>query len=204
MNRIEVAKLLGPLRRGAAVIIGPGLAGYSIAAHGDEPMTIYNMDMAYVTATALGTALGRPSLKVVAVEGDGSMLMGQVALTSVARYRPANLVILVFDNGAYLTTGSGRATTATATGTDIERIGKAAGIENTATVRDIGETRIALERAFREPGPWLIVAKVDTSDRQHSKDFVPLPVDCYESGQRFRRACLGLPAAGESGARSPR
>lgn len=192
MNRLEVLKIFGPLRKGAAVVVGPGLAGYSVASTGDEPMTLYNMEMSYVTATALGVALGKPSLKVVAVEGDGSMLMGQVALTSVARYRPANLVILVFDNGAYLTTGSGRSTTATTTGTDIEAIGRGAGIARTATVRELGEAQAALKRAFREPGPWLIVAKVDTKDREFSKDFVPLPVDCYKSGQRFRRACLGL------------
>jgi sulfopyruvate decarboxylase subunit beta len=194
MNRIEVAEALGPLRRGAATILGPGLAAYSIAAQGDEPWIIYQMDMSYVTATATGIALGWPALKVLAIEGDGSLLMGQVALTTVARYQPPNLIILVFDNGAYLTTGSGRATTATTTGTDIEQLGRAVGIRRTATVSELGETRAALERAFAEPGPWLIVAKVDRTDRERSADFEPVPTDCFESGQRFRQAALSLGA----------
>jgi Thiamine pyrophosphate enzyme, C-terminal TPP binding domain len=194
MTRTEVAMILGRLRKGRALIVGPGLGGRLIAAQGDEPLTVYNMEMAYVTSTALGVALGWPAVKVVAVEGDGSMLMGQAALTSVARYQPPNLIILVFDNGCYLTTGSGTATTATTTGADIEKIGAGAGFKRTATVSAIAETRSALERAFAEPGPWLIVAKIDASDREHAADFVPLPTDCYESGQRFRRAALACGA----------
>jgi pyruvate/2-oxoacid:ferredoxin oxidoreductase beta subunit len=112
MNRIEVAEILAPLRKASPTIVAPGLVAYPLAAQGDEPMTIYNMDMSYATATAVGVALGWPDVKVLAVEGDGSALMGQVALTTVARYQPENLVILVFDNGAYLTTGSGRVPTA--------------------------------------------------------------------------------------------
>jgi sulfopyruvate decarboxylase subunit beta len=203
MNRIEVAEVLGPLRKGLPTILAPGLVSYPIAAQGDEPMIIYNMDMSYATATAMGVALGWPDVKVLAVEGDGSALMGQVALTTVARYRPENLIILVFDNGAYLTTGSGRVPTATSTSADIEQIGRGAGIEKTATVSELDETRRALEQAFSEPGPWLIVAKVDRSDREQAKNYLPLPTDCYESGQRFRQAALaqGAPHAPGASAR---
>lgn len=194
MTRTEVAKILGPLRKGGALIVGPGLGGRLIAAQGDEPLTVYNMEMAYVTPTALGVALGWPDVKVVAVEGDGSMLMGQAALTTVGRYQPPNLIILVFDNGCYLTTGSGTATTPTATSADIEKIGAGAGFKRTATVSTIEQAQAALDRAFAEAGPWLIVAKIDASDREHASDFVPLPTDCYESGQRFRRAALACGA----------
>jgi thiamine pyrophosphate-dependent acetolactate synthase large subunit-like protein len=122
-------------------------------------------------------------------------MMGQNALATVARYKPANLVILVFDNGHCLTTGC-TGTTATSTGTDIELIAKGAGIAHTATVREVGETWQILGHAFREAGPWLIVAEIDTSDRERFKDFKPLPTDCYESGQRFRAALkLGAPNA---------
>lgn len=200
MTRAEVAKIIADLRSGGALIVGPGLGGRIIAAAGDDPLTVYNMDMAYVTATALGVALGWPSVKVVSVEGDGSCLMGQAALTSVARYRPANLIIVVFDNGLYLTTGSGTATTATSIGADIEQIGKGAGFQYTGTAREVGEARALLEAAFSTTGPWLIVMKIDTSDREQAHSFDPLPVDCFESGQRFRTTALarGAPNAVES------
>ena len=98
------------------MIISPGLANYPIAEAKDEPLTIYNMDMPYTTPMALGMALGWPERKVISIEGDGSLLAGPGVLSTVARYQPKNLVVFVFDNGAYLTTGSGKAPSATAFG----------------------------------------------------------------------------------------
>jgi len=194
MNRFEVLDALAPLRGNAAVVMGPGFGSFALAERCDHPMTIYNGDMAYVTAMAVGVALGWPAVKVIAVEGDGSMLMGQCSLTTVARYKPANMIILVFDNGQYVTTGSGTAKSATATGTNIELIAKGAGIAKTKTVTEVSEMGVALALAFKEPGPWLIVAKIDISDRDRMADFKALPVDSFEAGQRFRQAALAMGA----------
>jgi sulfopyruvate decarboxylase subunit beta len=150
--------------------------------------------MASVTGTAVGVALGWPAVKVIAMEGDGSMLMGQCSLTTVARYKPENMIILVFDNGRYITTGSGAAMSATTTGANIELIGRAAGIVKSKTVTEIGEVKATLDLAFKEPGPWLIVAKIDASDRDTMTNLKPLPVDSYEAGQRFRQAALAMGA----------
>ena len=109
MNRTDVLRYIASLRNGAAMIISPGLANYPIAEAKDEPLTIYNMDMPYTTPMALGIALGWPERKVISIEGDGSLLAGPGVLSTVARYQPKNLLMFVFDNGAYLTTGSGKA-----------------------------------------------------------------------------------------------
>jgi hypothetical protein len=190
MDRIAVLDALGKLRAGAPMVIGPGAANAPLAATADDPLTIYGMDMSYATPIALGIALGWPDRPVVAVAGDGDILCGPGVLTTIARYRPPRLIALVLDNGAYLTTGTGRAPTATATGTDVELLGRAAGLERTCTVRDIDPMRAALERAFAEPGPWLIVAKIDQTDRARIGEWPPLPVDVFESCLRFRRAAL--------------
>ena len=170
MNRIEVLRYIASLRNGAPMIISPGLANYTIAEAKDEPLTIYNMDMPYATPMALGMALGWPERKVISIEGDGSLLAGPGVLSTVARYQPKNLFMVVFDNGAYLTTGSGKAPTATAFGTDIEQLGRAAGLKHTHTVHDLDAAQNAVNAAFNEPGPWLIVAKVDKQDRPAEAD----------------------------------
>jgi thiamine pyrophosphate-dependent acetolactate synthase large subunit-like protein len=175
------------------------LANYTVAAQKDEPLTIYNMDMPYATPMALGMALGWPERKVMAIEGDGSLLAGPGVLTTVARYQPKNLLIFVFDNGAYLTTGSGKAPTATAFGTDIEQLGRAAGMKKTVTVRDIGPAKDAIQKAISEPGPWLIVAKVDKQDRP-ARGPQSLPMYVYEAGITFQRAAL-KEKAGKDGKR---
>ena len=189
MNRIEFLTALCDFRDGAAMIIGPGLANYPIAAKADHPMTIYNMDMPYATSMALGVALGWPGKKVVSIEGDGSLLAGTGVLTSIARYQPRNLIVVVLDNESYLTTGSGRSPTATASGTDIEQLARGAGMTQTSTVMEMAAAREVIRQAFHEPGPWLVVAKVDKTD-QHEINRSQLPVDVFESAMRFRRAAL--------------
>lgn len=170
------------------MIVSPGLANYTLAARGDDPLTLYNMDMPYATPMALGVALGWPEKKVISIEGDGALLAGPGVLTTVARYKPENLIVVVFDNAVYLTTGSGKAPTATAFGTDIEQMGRAAGMKKTRTVDTIDGAKDALRTAFEAAGPWLIVAKVDKQD--HTDRRVSLPVYVYEAGLRFHRAAM--------------
>jgi Thiamine pyrophosphate enzyme, C-terminal TPP binding domain len=190
MNRTDVLRRIASLRDGDPMIISPGLANYPIAEAKDEPLTIYNMDMPYTTPMALGAALGWPGRRVIAIEGDGSLLAGSGVLTTVARYQPKNLLIFVFDNGAYLTTGSGKAPTATAFGADIEKLGRAAGLKNTCTVHDINAAKDAINDAFVKPGPWLVVAKVDKQDRPAERGAHSLPMYVYEAGLIFHRAAL--------------
>lgn len=195
MNRTEVLQHIAALRSGDPMIISPGLANYTIAAAKDEPLTIYNMDMPYATPMALGMALGWPERRVISIEGDGSLLAGPGVLSTVARYQPKNLLIFVFDNGAYLTTGSGKSPTTTVFGTDIEQFGRAAGMKNTRTVQDLEVAKSAINVAFNEPGPWLIVAKVDKQDRPAERGRHSLPMYVYEAGLTFHRAALQAQAA---------
>jgi thiamine pyrophosphate-dependent acetolactate synthase large subunit-like protein len=159
------------VRQGAAVIVSPGLANYALHQAGADDATIYNMDMPYTSPMCLGLALARPDQKVVAIEGDGSMLMAQGVFTTVARYQPANLGIIVFDNGHYVTTGNGQVPTATASGVDLAAIARAAGIQRATRVEDMA----AFEAAISGPGPWVAVAKVDSSDRGASANRPGLP-----------------------------
>jgi sulfopyruvate decarboxylase subunit beta len=188
MNRNDLLGYIASLRKGDPMVISPGLANYTIAETTDEPLTLYNMDMPYATPMALGMALGWPERRVISVEGDGSLLAGPGVLTTIARYQPRNLVIFVFDNGAYLTTGSGKAPTATVFGTDIEQLARAAGMKNTRTVADIDSAKGAIRTAFTEAGPWLVVAKVDKQDRPAERIRSALPMKVYEAGLVFYRA----------------
>jgi thiamine pyrophosphate-dependent acetolactate synthase large subunit-like protein len=190
MNRTDLLQHIAALRNGIPLIISPGLANYPIAEAKNEPLTIYNMDMPYTTPMALGMALAWPERKVISIEGDGSLLAGPGVLSTIARYQPTNLLIFVFDNGAYLTTGSGKAPTATVFGTDIEQLARAAGMKHTRTVEDLAKAKAAIDVAFSEPGPWLVVAKVDKQDRPSERGAHSLPMYVYEAGLIFHRAAL--------------
>src|ERR1700730_15699374 len=87
--------------------------------------------MGLASSMGLGLALSRPELKVVVFDGDGSVLMNLGGLTTLARYRPRNLVHVVFDNESLLSVGG--FPTATSTGSDLAAIAAAAGVPRTAT-----------------------------------------------------------------------
>ncbi len=58
------------------------------------------------SSIALGMALGLPQRKVIALDGDGSLLMNLCSLPTMARMQPRNLVHIVFDNEVYEASGS--------------------------------------------------------------------------------------------------
>src|SRR6185436_6731425 len=80
------------------------------------------------SSIALGMALGLPHRKVIALDGDGSLLMNLCSLPTIARMNPKNLIHVVFDNEIYEASGSRK--TATAAGTDLVGMARSAGIEN--------------------------------------------------------------------------
>src|SRR5690242_2382029 len=61
--------------------------------------------MGLCSSVGLGLALRLPGVQVVAFDGDGSILMNASSLATVGRYRPGNLLHVVFDNGLYDTSG---------------------------------------------------------------------------------------------------
>ena len=65
--------------------------------------------MGCVTPIALGLALARPDLRVVALDGDGAALMRMGVFATIGAYGPSNLMHLLLDNGAHDSTG-GQAT----------------------------------------------------------------------------------------------
>jgi phosphonopyruvate decarboxylase len=62
-----------------------------------------------VVPFALGLALARPDLRVIALDGDGAALMRMGAFASAGAYGPPNLQHLLLDNGVHDSTG-GQAT----------------------------------------------------------------------------------------------
>jgi sulfopyruvate decarboxylase subunit beta len=69
------------------------------------------------SSIALGMALGLPRREVIALDGDGSLLMNLSTLPTIARMKPTNLLHIVFDNEVYEASGSKK--TATGAGTDL-------------------------------------------------------------------------------------
>jgi sulfopyruvate decarboxylase subunit beta len=115
--------------------------------------------MGLASSMGLGIALARPALKVVVFDGDGSLLMNLGGLTTLARYRPRNLVHVVFDNESLLSVGG--FPTATSTGSDLAAIARGAGVPRVETVRTLEEFHRAFTEAKSANDLTTIVAKVE-------------------------------------------
>ena len=117
--------------------------------------------MGLASSTGLGLALCLPAQRVIVVDGDGSLLMNLGSLSTMARYRPKNMVHVVFDNESLLSVGG--FPSATSTGTDLEGIARAAGIPRTATVRSVESFRAAVTDAMHGNELTTIIAKVEAT-----------------------------------------
>jgi sulfopyruvate decarboxylase subunit beta len=115
--------------------------------------------MGLASSMGLGIALAQPDRQVIVLDGDGSILMNLGGLTTLARYRPRNLVHLVFDNESLLSVGG--FPTATSTGSDIAGMAAAAGIPRTGTVRTLDELTRVFDDALEAGDLTTIVAKVE-------------------------------------------
>lgn len=207
MNRPEFLELFAKHRNGAPTILGPGLASRELfVIEGADPSVLYNMDMPYATPICLGLALSTDFPRVVALEGDGSMLGGLNTFTTIGRYRPANLVVVVLDNEAYGTFGVGEMRTATAFGVDLEQVARSCGIIGTRTARTLAGAAEAFDQAFHAPGPWVIVAKLEQQGDTNPK-FSRVPPDVVESGiqfyQHLQTECSRVPKRSRLARREP-
>jgi phosphonopyruvate decarboxylase len=95
---------------GTVVFATTGFSGRELYAIDDRANQLYMVgSMGCLGVFALGFALARPDLHVVAIDGDGAALMRMGAFATIGRYGPPNLAHVLLDNGMHESTG-GQAT----------------------------------------------------------------------------------------------
>ena len=162
INRLEATRYLVSRASQALVVAGPGNAKFDLAAAGDRSQHFYIWNsLGLAPSVGLGLALTQPKQQVIVLDGDGGTLMNPGALVTIARMAPSNLLHIVWDNGQYQLTGG--QPTATATVTDLAAMGRGAGLQHVAAVTAMTQFEVGLETWLTEPGPWLVVAKIDES-----------------------------------------
>ena len=153
-----------------------------IALAPSAPNHLHLLDsMGLAPSVAAGVAIGiasRTKTKVVALEGDGGILMGFSIFATLAHLRVDNLVLLVLDDGVYAATGG------QATGSDTVDLGAVARACGLAAkdVSQEAELEAALAEARRSTKAFVVRIHIE---QQVSKRPLYLP-DPPLLAQRFR------------------
>ena len=190
MERIRCLEAIYDDLAGCAVVTIMGAVAVELYSLGHRPNFFYlEHAMGLASSMGLGIALSQPDRRVVVLDGDGSVLMNLGGLTTLARYAPGNLTHIVFDNQSLLSVGG--FPTATATGSDLAGIARAAGIANARMVTDVDAFKVAAVEAIGADALHSVVAKVDAVG---PKSF-HMDLHLLENRFEFQRALRPDPAA---------
>src|SRR5215467_6870295 len=163
LDRREFVQRLLADRGDLLVVPGLGSATYDVAAAGDHPLNFYLWGAMGGTAMiAFGLALARPDRRVVAIPGDGDMLMGLGSLATIGVKQPDNLVIVVLDNARYGETGM--QPSHTDAGVDFAAMALACRFRQACTVTRIDEAVEVRKLLHTGKGPILVNAKIKPED----------------------------------------
>src|SRR4051794_39608304 len=89
MNRFDITKrMVALLHHEEAVVGGIGYTNFDLWASGQRPQNFYMLgSMGLAVPIGMGVALAQPKRRVIALEGDGSILMQLGSLATVAARR---------------------------------------------------------------------------------------------------------------------
>ena len=190
LNRRAVTAQLLNQRGDALVVTGLGSTTYDALAMGDHPLifTLWG-GMGSAAMIGLGLARAQPKRRVIVITGDGEMLMGLGSLATVGAAKPANLALIVIDNGLYAETGMQRSHTAL--GVDLAAMARGAGFASAQTIHTQAELDTFAAKLHGAPGPVFTAIKVIP---QPTPITVPPTLDGTTLRARFRDALLCMDA----------
>lgn len=181
MKRFDCLKTLVPVVDDALVVSSAGAMTLEWNSLRPSDGNFRVRTLGLCSSIALGMALGLPHRKVIALDGDGSLLMNLCSLPTIARMNPRNLLHIVFDNEVYEASGSKK--TATAAGTDLVGVARAAGIKSAAWASSTENFAEVVAAALKGDQLCFIGAKVSTE----RSAVAPYPIDEVENKYRFIR-----------------
>src|SRR5438876_5540253 len=193
MTLAEALGLLAPrIPDGTVCIHANGYVSRAGCATRDREECFYMIgSMGLAASIGLGLALARPDRRVLALDGEGHVLMNPGALASIGAAAPPNLHHVCFDNGAHASTG-GQPTVSDRV--RLDEVARAAGYRFVGRV----ETRAALAAeapAFlAREGPAFLLVRIALGPPGPPAPRIPHAPETMTA--RVRRA-LGLPSVSE-------
>jgi phosphonopyruvate decarboxylase len=158
-QRIEVLKILNSLKDDDSIILATtGKTGRELFTVEDAKNNLYMVgSMGCISSLALGLALVKPDKHIIAVDGDGSLLMRMGSLATNAYYNPKNMLHILLDNNSHDSTG-GQFTVSN----NINFVDLAASLayKNSYYAHDLAEMETLIKNWKKNPGLTFIYIKI--------------------------------------------
>ena len=166
MVRSDILKDIAPVISDQLVVCNIGLPSQELHMIDDQPSNFYMLGtMGLSSSIGLGLALAQ-NKKVIAIDGDGSVLTNFGTLPTIANNVADNFILLIIDNGSYGSTGD--QPTYAGQKTSLTKVAKACGCENVIEC-SAAETKGVIEKALAGNEMTIIVAKCESGN-------IPVPV----------------------------
>lgn len=185
MRRLETLKTIAELTTPADLLTT------SLGATPDDWWNVKSADNAMylavlgsVSSMALGLAVSLPHRRIIAIDSDGSILMNTGIMCTLGAERPANLTVVVLDNGIYESIGG--PITHTARNTDLAKMAEGAGCLNCATAATSSDFRATFQRMLEDDQMGFLVAKIEAYAHPWKPE-EKKPTDGVEDKYRFIR-----------------
>jgi phosphonopyruvate decarboxylase len=137
-------------------------------------------------AFTLGLALARPDHRVMVLDVDEALLSNLGALVTISDAAPENLVHVCFQSG--IRTGAAGLPLPGGQNTDFATIAKGAGYKNGYEFDDLEELAGEAARILAEPGPTMLVIKVNPFSPGHQPGDSPRRYDMADDVRQYRDA----------------
>ena len=187
LDRREAVKTLLADRGNLLVVSGLGSSSYDVFDVGENLANFYIWGaMGGAAMVGLGLALAQPKRPVAVVTGDGEQLMGLGSLLTVAAKKPANLSIIVLDNGHFGETGMQKSHSGL--GARLEVIAGGAGFTSITEIGDLESVATLRRKLQNFDGPHFARIHIGSA---HVERALP-PRDGVFLKNRFREN-LGFP-----------
>ncbi|GGH69826.1 decarboxylase [Compostibacillus humi] len=166
MSRFEALQVLYQYTEHIPVISSCGNTSREWASLGRRDNHLYMVDtMGLTPSVGIGLSLAlkdKPFKKVIAIEGDGGILMNPNAFASAAYLRPEKLLLIIFDNECFASTGG---QCSLASKIDIGKVAKGFDLEVIA-VDNTEDFEQAVKESIGKDAPIVIHAKINQENQK--------------------------------------
>ncbi len=140
------------------ILATTGITGRELYQLGHNPSQLYMVgSMGCVSALGLGLAKACPQLKVIAIDGDGALLMRMGNLATAGNYQLKNFCHVLLDNGVHESTG-GQQTVAQ--GVNFAQVAKACGYKSVYAINTPEQMEEEINNWFQNPTSCFIASNI--------------------------------------------